>query len=106
LRSGRERRRFYARATDIALSVARELNLYYFSFHDIIEWALQHRYRTYRSAPFNYDPKMHLRLELEPVDLFVRHGLPLCNFLLRHFAPRFSPVQSNLVLRRNFSATP
>lgn len=87
-------------------SVAHELNLYYVSFRDIIEWALQHRYRTYRSAPFNYDPKMHLGLELEPVDLFVRHRSPICNFLLRHFAARFSPVQSDPVLRRHFSATP
>ena len=87
-------------------SVAHELNLYYVSFRDIIEWALRHGYRTYLTAPYNYDPKMHLRLELDPVDLFVRHRSPVYNFLLRHFAPRFSPVQSDPVLRRHFSATP
>ena len=75
-------------------------------FRDIIEWVLQHHCRTYRSAPFNYDPKMHLGLELEPVDLFVRRRFPICNFLLCHFAPRFSPVKSDPVLRRQFPATP
>ncbi len=84
-------------------SVAHDLHLYYLSFRDILEWALRHGYRTYRTSPFNYDPKMRLRLELEPVDLFVRHRSPILNFLLRRFAPRFSPVQSDPVLRRHFS---
>jgi hypothetical protein len=87
-------------------SVANELHLCYVSFRDIIEWALQHGDRTSRGASFNYDPKMHLRLQLEPVDLFVRHRSPACNFLLQHFAPRFLPVQSDPVLRRHYSATP
>ena len=85
-------------------SVAHDLHLYYLSFRDILEWALRHGYRTYRTSPFNYDPKMRLRLDLEPVDLFVRHRSPLLNYLLRVFAPRFSPVQSDPVLRRHFSA--
>ncbi len=85
-------------------AVAHELHLYYLSFRDILEWALRHGYRTYRTSPFNYDPKMRLRLDLEPVDLFVRHRSPILNFLLRVLAPRFSPVQSDPVLRRHFSA--
>ncbi len=85
-------------------AVAHDLHLYYLSFRDILEWALRHGYRTYRTSPFNYEPKMRLRLELEPVDLFVRHRSPIWNFLLRVFAPRFSPVQSDPVLRRHFSA--
>lgn len=85
-------------------TVAHDLHLYYLSFRDILEWALRHGYRTYRTSPFNYDPKMRLRLELEPVDLFVRHRSRVLNFLLRRFAPRFSPVQSDPVLRRHFFA--
>jgi hypothetical protein len=95
---------------DIGLdyAVAHELNLYYLSFRNIVEWALQHGYRCYRTAPFNYGPKMHLRLELEPVDLFVRHRSLVLNFLIRHFrhfAPRFSPARSDSALRRQFPAT-
>ncbi|MBA3962244.1 MAG: GNAT family N-acetyltransferase [Chthoniobacterales bacterium] len=85
-------------------AVAHELNLYYLSFRDILRWALRHGYRRYRTSPFNYDPKMHLRLELEAVDLFVRHRSHLLNFLLRHLAPRFAPAKSDPVLRRHFSS--
>lgn len=93
---------------DIGLdySVAHDLHLYYLSFRDILEWAFRRGYRSYRTSPFNYDPKMHLRLELEPVDLFVRHRSRFFNLLLRWFAPHFSPVQSDPVLRRHYSALP
>lgn len=85
-------------------AVAHDLHLYYLTFRDLLEWALRQGYRFYRTSPFNYDPKLHLRLELEPVDLFVRHRAPLLNFFLRHFAPRFSPVHSDPVLRKHFAA--
>ncbi len=92
---------------DIGLdySVAHRLHLYHRSFRDIVEWALRHGYRYYRTAPFNYDPKLRLRLELDPVDLFVRHRSIFLNFLIRHFAPRFSPALSDPVLRRHLGAT-
>ena len=85
---------------------AHELNLYYLSFRDILQWALRQGYRCYRTSPFNYDPKVHLRLEIEPVDLFVRHRSRVFNFLLRHVAPRFAPARSDPVLRRHFSSLP
>ena len=84
----------------LAYSVAHDLHLYYVTFRDILQWALRHGYRRYRTSPFNYEPKMHLRLQLEPVDLFVRHRSPWLNFLLRDFAPRFAPARSEAVLRR------
>jgi hypothetical protein len=89
--------------TDGSAVVAYALNLYYLSFRDIVEWALRNGYHCYRTAPFNYDPKLHLRLDLEAVDLFVRDGSPLFNFLIRKFAPRFAPGQSDPVLRRHFA---
>lgn len=85
-------------------SVAHELSLYYLSFRDIVTWALRHGYRYYRTAPFNYDPKMHLRLEFEPVDLFVRHRSLWLNLLLSRLAPCFAPGKSDPVLRRHFRA--
>ena len=85
-------------------AVAHKLNLYYLSFRDILQWALRHGYRCYRTSPFNYDPKMHLRLEMEEVDLFVRHRSRATNFLLRFLAPRFAPGRSDPVLRRHFSS--
>lgn len=69
-----------------------------------MKWALSNGLRTYHTSPFNYEPKMHLRLALEPADLFLRHRSPFLNGMLRVFAPRFSPTRSDPVLRRHFSA--
>jgi hypothetical protein len=87
-------------------SVAHELNLYHVSFRDILEWALAHGLKFYHSAPFNYEPKLHLRLELVPHDLYVRHTAPLINWAMRRFAPYFSPGRSDPVLRKHLNRTP
>ena len=89
----------------LAYPVAHDLHLYYVTFRDILEWALRHGYRRYRTSPFNYEPKMHLGLQLEPVDLFVRHRSPFLNVFLRDFAPRFAPAQTEPVLRRHYSSS-
>ena len=86
---------------DIGLDydVAHELNLYYVTFRDLIEWALAHGFRCYCSAPFNYDAKLHLRLQLVPLDLYVRHTSAIINAFVRRIAPYFSPANSDPVLR-------
>jgi hypothetical protein len=88
---------------DIGLdySVAHELNLYHVTFRDLIEWALAHGLKSYHSAPFNYDAKLHLRMQLEPVDLYVRHTSSPVNFAIKHVAPFFAPAKSDSVLRRH-----
>jgi uncharacterized membrane protein len=92
---------------DIGLdyAVAHDLNLYYLSFRDLIGWALQHGLKRYHSAPFNYDPKMHLRLELIDVDLYVRHTSPIINFFLKWVAPWFAPARSDPILRQHYEGT-
>jgi multidrug transporter EmrE-like cation transporter len=86
---------------DIGLdySVAHELNLYYVTFHDLIVWALQHGLKEYHCAPFNYDPKLHLRLKPIDVDLYVRHRSTIINALVKWFAPWFAPAKSDPALR-------
>lgn len=88
---------------DIGLdySVAHELNLYYISFRDLLEWALAHGFTRYHSAPFNYDPKLRLRLEPVPVDIYVRHTSPVLNALLQRIAPWFAPAKFDPALRRH-----
>lgn len=88
---------------DIGLdyAVAHDLALYYRTFRDLIDWSLQHGLRRYASAPFNYDPKLRLRMQLVPVDLYVRHSSPILNFFIRRFAPFFAPAKSDPVLRRH-----
>ena len=82
--------------------VAHEMSLYHRTFRDIITWALAHGLRHYYSAPFNYDPKLHLRLKPVEVDLYVKHRFGLFNALLKRIAPRFAPVRSDSALRRSF----
>jgi hypothetical protein len=79
--------------------VAHELSLYHRTFHDVIVWALDQGLKEYHCAPFNYDPKSHLHLQLIPVDLYVRHTSPVINAVLKRVAPHFAPAKSDPALR-------
>lgn len=83
-------------------SIAHELNLYHLTFHDILEWGLKHRLRSYQTAPFNYEMKLHLGLQPVPLDLYVRHPSPLLNSGLKLIAPRFAPAKVDPALRKYF----
>ena len=87
---------------DIGLdyTVAYELNLYYVTFRDLLKWALANGLRRYASAPFNYDPKLRLRLQLQPVDVYVKHISPWLNPLIKVLALLFEPARTDPVLRR------
>ena len=87
---------------DIGLdyAVAYDLNLYYVTFRDLLNWALANGLRRYASAPFNYDPKLRLRLQLQPVDIYVKHTSPWLNPLIKVLALRFGPARTDPVLRR------
>jgi hypothetical protein len=87
---------------DIGLdyTVAYELNLYYVTFRDLLNWALANGLRRYASAPFSYDPKLRLRLQLQPVDVYVKHISPCLNPLIKILALLFQPARIDPVLRR------
>jgi len=87
---------------DIGLdyTVAYELNLYYVTFRDLLSWALANGLRRYASAPFSYDPKLRLRLQLQPVDVYVKHISPWLNPLIKILALLFQPARTDPVLRR------
>jgi hypothetical protein len=88
---------------DIGLdySVAYELNLYYVTFRDLLNWALANGLRRYASAPFNYDPKLRLRLEPQGVDVYVKHTSPWLNPFIKALVRVFEPVRTDPVLRRH-----
>jgi hypothetical protein len=90
---------------DIGLDydIAHDLNLYYLTFRDLIQWALKHDLKYYCSAPFNYDPKLRLRLNPVDVDLYVRHTSWLLNSLIKMVAPYFAPAKSDPALRKHLS---
>src|SRR5262249_44123607 len=87
---------------DIGLdyAVAHNLNLYYVTFHDILEWALSNRLRFYETGAFNYDVKLHLGLCPDRLDLYVRHRSPVINLLLKFVAPVFASARSDPALRK------
>jgi hypothetical protein len=81
-------------------SVALDLHLYHVVIRDIISWAMAHGYKTLRSSEGGYDPKRHLRFRLDPVDLYVRHGSAVMNFILARLLRYMVPVSYDPVLRR------
>ena len=81
-------------------TAASALHLYHVTFRDIVRWALAQGLKQYYSSPFNYDPKLHLRMELVPLDLYARHVSPWLNVVLRWFAPLAAPTRQEPLLRR------
>ena len=86
---------------DIGLdySVALDLHLYFLTWRDVFNWAIQNGVRTYYTAPLNYDPKLHLRLELAPLDLYVCHTSRLINPAFRMAMGFLQPVRHHPILR-------
>jgi len=87
---------------DIGLdySVAFDLHLYFVTWRDVVSWAIKNGVRTYYTGPLNYDPKLHLRLELAPLDLYVCHTSPLINPVFRVAMTFLQPVRHHPILRK------
>ena len=81
-------------------AVALDLHLYFVTIRDMITWGMAQGLSTYYSTPLNYDPKLHLRFDLEPLDLYVRHLSPLANPFFKRIAPLLEPTRHDKGLRR------
>jgi hypothetical protein len=81
-------------------SLALDLHLYFVTWRDVIQWCLQHGIHTYHAGPLNYDPKLHLRLELLAQDVYARHPSKLLNPLLRVAMGYLGPVRYEPLLRK------
>ena len=86
-------------------AVAYDLNLYFYTIRDIINWAIAHGLKWYVSSALNYEPKLHLKSELAPLDLYVAHTSPLINAVMKRVLPLLEPTRNDPILRRfpNFS---
>jgi CelD/BcsL family acetyltransferase involved in cellulose biosynthesis len=86
---------------DIGLdySVALDLHLYFVTWRDVFSWAIKNGVRTYYTAPLNYDPKLHLRLELAPLDLYICHTSRLINPAFRIAMSFLQPARHHPILR-------
>ena len=80
--------------------LALDLHLYFVTLRDVMEWASQNGYHNYISTPLNYDPKQHLRFEIDPLDLYVRHPSAWVTKLIGPFIRALEPTQYDPVLKR------
>jgi Acetyltransferase (GNAT) domain len=81
-------------------SVALDMHLYFVTWRDIVQWAIKNGLKTYHTGPLNYDPKLHLRMELVPQDLYVRHSSAWLNPLFKIAGRFLQPVRHEPTLRR------
>jgi hypothetical protein len=78
--------------------IALDLHLYFITLRDVIEWGMTNGYKWYVSSALNYDPKLHLKCDLAPLDLYVTHRWPIANFVLRRVLPWVAPTNGDKVL--------
>lgn len=91
---------FYPEYVGFDYSVALQIHLYHYVVREMISWAIAHGYKWLRSSGLNYDPKLHLRHRLDPIDLYVRHCSPPLNAILKHILPWIEPTRYAPVLKR------
>ena len=91
---------FYDNYLGLDYAVAYDLSLYFLTIRDLFNWAVGQGLRTYYSTPLNYDPKLHLRFALEPLDLYVRHAAGWINPFFTRLAPLLEPTRYDKLLPR------
>jgi predicted N-acyltransferase len=79
--------------------LALELHLYFYTFRDVINYALARGLKTYCSTPLGYDPKLRLGCDLMPLDLYVRHRNPIANLFMKRILPWLEPTRHDKTLR-------
>jgi hypothetical protein len=78
--------------------IALKLHLYFVVFRDIMSWAISNGYKHYVSTSLCYDPKLHLRFRLAPLDLYVMHTSSWINGILSRVLWLLEPTRYDPVL--------
>jgi predicted N-acyltransferase len=89
----------YAEYVGFDYAVALDLHLYHYVVRDMISWGISNGYKWFRSSALNYDPKLHMRHQLDPIDLYVRHTSGLANAIFRRALPWIAPVRYDATLK-------
>ena len=79
-------------------TVALDRSLYFLTIRDLFNWAVGQKLHTYYSTPLAYEPKLHLRFDLEPLDLYVRHLTGWINPIFKRVAPLLEPTRYDKLL--------
>ena len=91
---------FYAEYIGLDYEVALDLHLYHLMYRDMVSWAITNGYKEFRSSGLNYDPKLHFRHLLDPIDLYVRHTSRIVNPALKLLLPLLDPTKYDATLRK------
>jgi len=89
----------YAEYVGFDYSVALDLHLYHYIVRDMISWGISRGYKWFRSSGLNYDPKLHMRHRLDPIDLYARLTAALPNAIFRLALPWIVPVRYDATLK-------
>ena len=89
----------YAEYVGFDYTVALDLHLYHYVVRDMIGWGISQGYKWFRSSGLNYDPKLHMRHRLDPIDLYVRHTSTLANVIFRLALPWIVPAGYDATLK-------
>ena len=90
----------YAEYIGLDYGVALDLHLYHYAYRDMIRWAIANGYTWFRSSGLNYDPKLHLRHVLDPIDLYLRHTSEPINAVLKRLLPLLEPTRYDKTLAK------
>jgi hypothetical protein len=90
----------YAEYIGLDYGIALDLHLYHYAFRDVVSWAIANGYKWFRSSGLNYDPKLHLRHLLDPIDLYVRHTSWPINSMMRRLLPLLEPTRYDKTLAK------
>jgi predicted N-acyltransferase len=90
----------YDLALGLDYPLALELSMYFVTWHDVIEWALKNGIKAYHTGPLNYDPKLHLKLTLSPLDLYARHNQALFNPFFKLAIKYLEPTRHDPVIKQ------
>ena len=81
-------------------AVSLDLQLYYVTMRDLFRWAVDHGLKRYETGQLNYDPKLHFRMRLAPLDLYSRYSSPLLNPLFKLALGFLQPVRHDPTIQR------
>ena len=84
----------FAEYLGLDYSVALKLHLYHYVFRDLVS------YKWFQSSGLNYDPKLHLRHRLKPIDLYVKHTSIIINMIMRMALPWLEPTRYDKTLKK------
>jgi Acetyltransferase (GNAT) domain len=85
----------FAEYLGLDYSVALKLQLYHYIFRNLVRWAIASGYKGIQNGALNYDPKLHFRHRLDPIDLYVKHTSIIINAIMRLALPLLEPTRHN-----------